>query len=131
MDIFDFGLKEWAVGVSQMSGREKSERVERFIPLLSAVVDPVVRNDAAQRIADAFHLEFEVVWSRVRGKAQAAPKERQASAPGASAEKMLLISLFQGRVPADAAGRILEEGRPMFSATSMARLRPGIPTIMR
>ncbi|HET7706161.1 MAG TPA: DNA primase [Thermoanaerobaculia bacterium] len=108
-DIFDFGLKEWAVGVSQMSGREKSERVERFIPLLSAVVDPVVRNDAAQRIADAFHLEFEVVWSRVRGKAQAAPKERQASAPGASAEKMLLISLFQGRVPADAAGRIHEE----------------------
>lgn len=108
-DIFDFGLREWAVGVAQMSGREKSERVERFVPLLSAVVDPVVRNDAAQRIADAFHLEFEVVWSRVRGKAQAAPKERQASAPSASAEKMLLISLLQGRVPADAAGRIHEE----------------------
>ncbi|MGZ8867646.1 MAG: DNA primase [Thermoanaerobaculia bacterium] len=105
-DIFEFGLREWAVGVGQMSGREKSERVERFIPLLSAVVDPVVRNDAAQRIADAFHLEFEVVWSRVRGKAQGAPKERQASAPSASAEKMLLISLLQGRVPADAAARI-------------------------
>src|SRR5688572_13329075 len=82
-DIFDFGLKEWAVGVGQMSGREKSERVERFIPLLSAVVDPVVRNDAAQRIADAFHLEFEVVWSRVRGKAQGAPKERVSTAPTA------------------------------------------------
>lgn len=108
-DIFEFGLKEWAVGVAQMSGREKSERVERFIPLLSAVVDPVVRNDAAQRIADAFRLEFEVVWSRVRGKAQGAPKERQASAPSASAEKMLLISLLQGRVPADAAARIHEE----------------------
>ncbi len=108
-DIFDFGLKEWAVGVAQMSGREKSERVERFIPLLSAVVDPVVRNDAAQRIADAFHLEFEVVWSRVRGKAQAAPREKQASAPGASAEKMLLIALLQGRVPPEAAGRIHEE----------------------
>src|SRR5688572_24634150 len=108
-DIFEFGLKEWAVGVGQMSGREKSERVERFVPLLSAVVDPVVRNDAAQRIADAFHLEFEVVWSRVRGKAQGAPKERLSTAPTASAEKMLLISLFQGRVPADAAPRIHEE----------------------
>ncbi len=64
--------------VAQLSGREKSERVEQFMPLLSAVTDPVVRNDAAQRIADAFRLEFETVWSRVRGKAtSAAPQERQ------------------------------------------------------
>src|SRR5206468_9650667 len=43
-DIFEFALREWAVDVSKMSGREKSERIEAFIPLLSAVSDPVVRN---------------------------------------------------------------------------------------
>ncbi|MGZ5434278.1 MAG: DnaB-like helicase N-terminal domain-containing protein, partial [Thermoanaerobaculia bacterium] len=46
---------------------------------------------------------------RVRGRTQGASKERQPSAPSASAEKMLLISLLQGRVPADAAARIHEE----------------------
>jgi DNA primase len=107
-DIFQFALKEWATGARSLSGREKSERVERFIPLLSAVVDPVVRNDAAQRIADAFRLEFDVVWSRVRGRAQSVPAERQTTAPTTSAEKMLLLALFQGRLPAEVASRIHE-----------------------
>ncbi|HUP45886.1 MAG TPA: DNA primase [Thermoanaerobaculia bacterium] len=107
-DIFQFALKEWATGAAQMTGREKSERVEQFVPLLGAVVDPVIRNDAAQRIADAFRLEFEVVWSRVRGRASPAPAERQARAPAASAEKMILMALFQGKVPAATAGRIHE-----------------------
>src|SRR6266511_2722383 len=75
-DIFEFALKEWAGDVSQLTGREKSERIEGFVPLLGAVTDPVVRNDAAHRIADAFRLEFETVWSRVRGGrgAQRAPE---------------------------------------------------------
>src|SRR5712691_9528489 len=96
-DIFQFGLKEWATGVAQLSGREKSERVEHFVPLLGAVTDPVVRNDAAQRIADAFHLEFDVVWSRLRGKTHTAPMERQFSAPTASAEKVILAAVLQGK----------------------------------
>ena len=108
-DIFDFGLKEWAAGAAEMSGREKSERVEQFVPLLSAVTDTVVRNDAAQRIAEAFRLEFEVVWSRVRGRAQSPPVVRQTTAPSASAEKVLLAALLQGRMPAEAASRIHEE----------------------
>src|SRR5438477_2436049 len=33
-DIFEFGLGEWAGDVAKLSGREKSERVEQFIPLL-------------------------------------------------------------------------------------------------
>jgi DNA primase len=107
-DIFQFGLKEWAAGGPQLSGREKSERVENFVPLLSAVTDPVVRNDAAQRIADAFHLEFDVVWSRVRGKAQSAPADRQVSAPTASAEKGILSLALQGKLPAHVAERVHE-----------------------
>ena len=79
------------------------------MPLLSAVNDPVVRNDAAQRIADAFHLEFETVWSGVRGKASAAKADRQMTAPTASAEKMILTALLQAKVPAAIAERIHED----------------------
>ncbi|HEX7419851.1 MAG TPA: DNA primase [Thermoanaerobaculia bacterium] len=108
-DIFAFGLKEWGTDVSRISGRDKSERVEHFVPLLGAVTDPVVRNDAAQRIADAFHLEFDVVWSRVRGKAQAPQAERQFTAPTASAEKVILAASLQGKLPASVAERVHED----------------------
>jgi DNA primase len=36
IDIFEFGLREWARDASSLTGREKSERVEQFMPLLSA-----------------------------------------------------------------------------------------------
>src|SRR5256714_7147414 len=89
-DIFEFALREWAGDVTRLSGREKSQRVEAFVPLLGAVVDPVVRNDAAQRIADAFRLEFETVWSRVRGRAGSKPAERQPSAQLSNPAKLIL-----------------------------------------
>ncbi|MEK6372283.1 MAG: DNA primase [Acidobacteriota bacterium] len=108
-DIFEFALKEWASDVSKITGREKSQRVEAFVPLLSAVVDPVIRNDAAQRIADAFRLEFETVWSRVRGKASAPPAERQYSASMSSAEKWVLRAALQGKLSESVVGRLREE----------------------
>lgn len=109
-DIFDFGLREWAADVAQLSGREKSERVEQFMPLLSAVTDPVIRNEAAQRIADAFRLEFETVWSRVRGKASTGGSgERQVRAPQATAEKFVLTAALQGRLTHEQAMRLREE----------------------
>src|SRR5688500_4564226 len=110
IDIFEFGLREWASDAAQLSGREKSERVEQFMPLLSAVTDPVVRNEAAQRIADAFRLEFETVWSRVRGKATtAAPAEREKSAPQSTGEKFVLIAALQGRLTEDQVARLRED----------------------
>jgi DNA primase len=96
-DIFEFGLKEWGGNVKTLSGREKADRVDAFMPLLSAVVDPVVRNDAAQRIADGFHLEFETIWSKVRGKA-AAPAERHMTREVPSGEKFVLTAVVQGRL---------------------------------
>jgi DNA primase len=109
-DIFEFGLGEWAGDVAKLSGREKSERVEQFIPLLSSVSDPVVRNDAAQRIADAFRLEFQTVWSRVRGKASTAPdRERQPLGRPGSAEKTILIAAIQGKLTAADLARLREE----------------------
>jgi len=109
-DIFEFGLREWASDAAQLSGREKSERVEHFMPLLSAVTDPVVRNEAAQRIADAYRLEFETVWSRVRGKATGtATPERNVSAPVPNGEKFVLTAAIQGRLTGEQAARLREE----------------------
>jgi DNA primase len=109
-DIFDFALKLWATDAASLTGREKSERVEQFMPLLSAVTDPVVRNEAAQRIADAFRLEFETIWSRVRGKAQSPQGgERQRTAPIGMGEKFVLTAALQGRLNRDQVGRIREE----------------------
>lgn len=110
LDVFAFGLREWASDAAQLSGREKSERVDRFMPLLSAVTDPVVRNEAAQRIADAFRLEFETVWSRVRNKASAPrEKERIVSAPQNTAEKFILIAALQGKLTPKQVERLREE----------------------
>lgn len=111
-DIFEFALREWAVDVSKMGGREKSERVEAFVPLLSAVADPVVRNDAAQRIADAFRLEFETVWSRVRGRAAARPEvepQRHVNEATGGAEKNLLRLALNQQLPEELTGRLREE----------------------
>jgi DNA primase len=109
MDIFDFALTQWGGGIPELSGREKSERIEGFMPLLSAVSDPVMRNDAAQRIADAFRLEFETVWSKVRGRAQQATADRQVSAPVPTGQKMVLTAALQGKLPEAAAGWLTEE----------------------
>jgi DNA primase len=98
-DIFDFALTQWGGDVAGLTGREKADRIEQFVPLLSAVNDPVVRNDAAQRIADAFRLEFETVWSRVRGKAQTALADRQMPGRESSADKTVLIAAIQGKLP--------------------------------
>lgn len=108
-DIFDFALRIWGADVHKLSAREKSERVEGFMPLLQAVSDPVVKNDAAQRIADAFQLQFETVWSRVRGKATApASVERQRWEPIPTAEKVLVAAALQGRIGGHVVERIHE-----------------------
>ncbi len=131
-DIFEFGLGEWAGDVAKLTGREKSERVEQFIPLLSAVSDPVVRNDAAQRIADAFRLEFQTVWSRVRGKASTPPdRERQPAGRTSSAEKTILTAAMQGKLKAEDLARLREEyfeepGKTLFSLMK-AGLLSGAP----
>jgi DNA primase len=110
VDIFEFALGEWAADAHQLSGREKSERVEQFMPLLSAVSDAVVRNEAAQHIADAFRLEFETVWSRVRGKASAKPQdERQKRLPPPTGEKFVLLAAIQGRLSDGQRARLREE----------------------
>jgi DNA primase len=108
-DIFAFGLREWAADAASLSGREKSERVEQFMPLLSAIPDPVVRNDAAQRIADAYRLEFQSVWSRVKSKGQSpVAQDRQLRPPQTTGEKFVLQAAVQGRLSPEVLGRLHE-----------------------
>jgi hypothetical protein len=69
-----------------------------------------VRNEAAQRIADAFHLEFETVWSRVRGKVTANPaQDRQKRLPPPTGEKFVLLAALQGRLTEEQRARLREE----------------------
>ena len=107
-DIFHFALREWAADSSQMTSRRKSEVLDDFVPLLSAVSDPVMRNDAAQRIADALRLEFETIWSRIRGRSTVL-RERQAIAPNATGEKTLLAAAIQGKLRPEELERVRED----------------------
>lgn len=108
-DIFVFALSRLAPQPASMSGAERSAAVDQITPLLSAVADPVVRNDAAHRIADYLRLEFETVWSRVRGKSTSLGERQSPVAPISSGEKQLLASILHDRVPEELRVRIREE----------------------
>lgn len=113
-DVIDFALANWAADARSMDGETKSQVVEQLTPLLAALPDPVIRNDAAQRTADALRIDFEAIWPRLRGRAQAAVREEPtAQASGVlSGEKVVLRELIQGRMTEETAERISEE---MFS----------------
>ncbi len=107
-DVFRFTLEPLEYQGSKLPAHEKSAIVEQFLPVLSATVNQVARNDGAQRIADALGLEFAVVWDRVRGKAKGT-YERERSAPIPNGEKFVLTAALQGRLTADQMGRLREE----------------------
>jgi len=111
-DIFEFALREWAGDVTKLSGREKSERVEAFMSLLNAVVDPIVRSNAIQKIADELRLPFEAVSSKVRGKSTAVADDKRltpTSAERMNAEKSVLRAALQGKLNESLVGRLHED----------------------
>ncbi|HEY5611421.1 MAG TPA: toprim domain-containing protein, partial [Thermoanaerobaculia bacterium] len=109
-DLFDFALDVLIGDATDLTGREKSEKVEALIPILASVTDPVIRNDAARKIADRLRLEFEVVWSRVRGrKGITAELERTVQAPISTGERRLLSAILNGQVPIPAIARVRAE----------------------
>src|SRR5205085_2370083 len=65
------------------------------------------------RIADAFRLEFETVWSRVRGKwsggLPADASGRLKPAATSNAEKWILRAALQGKLSESVFGRVREE----------------------
>lgn len=107
-DVFHFALLEWVRNPASLSSEQKSSLLEQFVPLLTAVSDPVARNDAAQRVADGLRLEFETVWSRVRPRGSRTT-ERQATAPIATGETQLLSAVLHERLPAAYWGKLREE----------------------
>ncbi|HEY5551899.1 MAG TPA: toprim domain-containing protein, partial [Opitutaceae bacterium] len=106
-DVFRFAVSEWAPNPSAMGPQEKSSAVELFVGLLGSVADPVMRNEAAQMVADSLRLEFETVWSRVRPRGQAAG-ERLPASPIATGEKRVLAALLSGAMPEPLGERINE-----------------------
>jgi DNA primase len=106
-DIFDFALKEWAGDVSRLTVREKADRLEAFVPLLSAVIDPVMRSGAVQRVADAFRLDVDSISSRARGKTGL--RFDWQHEPMSTAEKTILAMALQGKLSGSAAGRLRDE----------------------
>ncbi len=108
-DVFDFALETMAADAPRLSGREKSELVEKFIPILASVADPVVRNEAAQKVADGLRIEFDAVWSRVRRPGSASGERREPSAPIATGEKRLLQAALRQEFPDAAFDQIREE----------------------
>jgi DNA primase len=107
-EVVDFAIERWITNPASMDSRAKSEAVEKFVPLLAAMSDPVVKNDSAQRVADLLRLQFEAVWGKVRGKREIAPeRERTASAP--NAEKFVLKALLQDGADPELMGKLTPE----------------------
>jgi len=104
-DVFAFALRELVANPSLLSSAEKNERLDQFVPLLSAVADPVMRNDAAQRVADGLRLEFETVWGRVRSRGPRT-HDRGSSAPISTGEKRVLGALLSESLPQSLASRV-------------------------
>jgi DNA primase len=134
-DVFDFALQRLAPNPAAMRGADKSAAVEALAPLVQSVADPVLRNDAAQRVADRMGLEFSSVWSRVRaggGGGETAAREKGFAAPISTGEKEALRTLLHADDPAGALAELREEYfddadcRAIFRAVA-ARARAGQP----
>ncbi len=133
-DVFDFALRRLASRPAAMRGADKSEAVEALVPLIAAVADPVMRNDAAQRVADRLGLEFSSVWSRVRtgGGGGDAGRERAVLAPVSTGEKEVLRTLLHAPDPKTVLSGLREEYfddadcRSIFRAVA-ERAREGQP----
>lgn len=108
-DVFQYALSRWATNASSMTSREKSEALELFQPLLSAVADPVIRNDAAQRVADRLRLEFETVWSRVRVQRGDPSRPTVAAEVVSTGEKQVLRAILGEQFPKSLLERLREE----------------------
>lgn len=108
-DVFDFALQRLAPNPAALSGREKSEKLDTIGGLLSAVSDPVIRNDAAQRVANGLRLEFETVWSKVRGPVRTSMPEPKAREPISTTEKQILGAVLRGELDPTLAQQLREE----------------------
>ena len=96
-DLFEFALDLEAPSGATLTTDEKKQVLDKLEPLLSAVADPVVKNDAAQRVADRLGLQFETVWSSIRrGASRQAPDPTPATrtSPVSTGEKQVLRALL-------------------------------------
>lgn len=112
-DVVEFALRNWAAQPSGMTSEEKGKVLDQVVPIIAAIPDPVVRNEAAQKTADGLRLEFDAIWPRVRGtgaRMSTGRDEPTAVASGVlSGEKVVLRELVHGRLAASTAERVQED----------------------
>ena len=111
-DIIEFALRNWAAQPSAMTTEEKVRVLDQLVPIIAAIRDSLVRNEAAQKTADGLRLEFDAIWPRVRGTAPVSGGRDEVSANASgvmSGEKVILRELVHGRLTSQTAERIHEE----------------------
>jgi hypothetical protein len=107
--VIDVALTEWGAGAASLSTKEKTEKLESFVPLLAALTG-VGRTDAAQRVADGLRLEFETVWSRVRGRStETVSAQRAVNEPVSTGERQLLRAALHNMLGDDIRMRLAED----------------------
>jgi DNA primase len=112
-ELIDFALEHWVPDPAAMTSAEKAQKLDALAPLLVSM-QGVLRNDAAQRVADWMRLQFDVVWSRFRasgGPARPSEPTRSGSIPNrnVNGEKHLLAAIVQESAPPDLIERLREE----------------------
>jgi DNA primase len=112
-ELIDFALSAWIPDPGALTSSEKAQKLDALTPLLVAM-QGVLRNDAAQKVADWLRLQFDVVWSRLRGSGgasrQAEPtRSGTANNRNVNGEKHLLAAIVQEAALGDVVDRLRED----------------------
>lgn len=111
-ELIDFALNAWVPDPASLTSAEKAQKLDALSPLLASM-QGVLRNDAAQRVADWLRLQFDVVWSRLRttgSLVRQTEPTRSGATPtrNVNGEKHLLAAIVQDAAPEDLVDRIRE-----------------------
>ncbi len=135
-ELIDFALAAWIPDPAALTSSEKVQKLDALTPLLVSM-QGVLRNDAAQKVADWLRLQFDVVWSRLRssGSSVRQPEPaRSGATPGrnVNGEKHLLAAIVQEAELGTLVDRLREEHfrdpacRTIFRELSELRRRGAI-----
>lgn len=111
-ELIDFALSAWVPDPGALTSSEKAQKLDALTPLLASM-QGVLRNDAAQKVADWLRLQFDVVWSRLRSSGsvvrQGEPTRSGAvSNRNVNGEKHLLAAIVQEVAPEEIVARVKE-----------------------
>lgn len=112
-ELIDFALSAWIPDPGALTSSEKARKLDALTPLLASM-QGVLRNDAAQKVADWLRLQFDVVWSRLRSSGGFARQtEPTRSGPtsnrNVNGEKHILAAIVQEAEMGELIDRLRED----------------------